>query len=43
MHTSGPHQAGRIAVRIFREDGVDHAREGWCGMSTPDHSSLGGI
>jgi phosphotriesterase-related protein len=23
VHTSGPHQTGRIAVRIFREEGVD--------------------
>jgi len=26
VHTSGPHQTGRIAVRIFREEGVDLAR-----------------
>ena len=23
VHTSGPHQTGRIAVRIFTEEGVD--------------------
>jgi phosphotriesterase-related protein len=26
VHTSGPHQTGRIAVRIFREEGVDLAK-----------------
>jgi len=26
VHTSGPHQTGRIALRIFREEGVDLAK-----------------
>jgi len=26
VHTSGPHQSGRTAVRIFREEGVDLAK-----------------